>query len=118
MKRLTFSKTALREIDECLFLSGEEFGWAAATRYRSLIQAALKEIGENPNPVGSVAFEDYRARARIYHLRHCRKQAAVDGIMVKRPRHFVVYVEENEAILILRVLHDSMDLPNQDEEYL
>lgn len=115
MKRLIFSKTAIREIDDCLVLSGEEFGKAAAIRYRSLIQTALQEILENSSPLGSQEFEEYRPGARLYHLRHMRKKAAVEGVMVKRPRHFIIYVEEEDAIRVLRILHDSMDLPNQTE---
>ena len=117
MKRLIRSETVLREIDECLFLSGEEFGFAAAIRYRSLIQTALVEIASNPQPSGSREFEEYRPGARLYHLRHSRRKAAVDGMMVKRPRHFIAYVKKEDAILILRILHDSMDLPNQSDTF-
>ncbi len=54
--------------------------------------------------------KEFRPNAWIHHLRHNRKRAAVNGLVVKNPRHFVIYLEEPEAVRILRLLHDCMDI--------
>lgn len=48
---------------------------------------------------------------RLYHLRHCRKRAELEGLVVKLPRHFILYRSASIGrIQIIRVLHDSMDI--------
>ncbi len=74
---------------------------------------SVREIGKVPDLIGARRFEEFRPSAWIYHLRHSRKRAAVDGVVVKSPRHFVIYLEEPEAVQILRLLHDSMDIEAQ-----
>jgi len=54
---------------------------------------------------------------RIFHLRRCRKKAALNGLVVKEPRHFVLYrIKEPGGIEILRLLHDEMDIDQQAKE--
>ncbi|HCN79344.1 MAG TPA: hypothetical protein DIT13_19445, partial [Verrucomicrobiales bacterium] len=53
-------------------------------------------------------------KVRIYHLRHSRKAAPVGGLIVKNPRHFIVYrITSDRAIELLRVLHERMDFETQ-----
>lgn len=46
---------------------------------------------------------------RLYHLRHSRTRGTPD---VRRPRHFLIYRQENDVTIVLRLLHDAMDLPS------
>jgi toxin ParE1/3/4 len=57
--------------------------------------------------------ERFDGSVRKYHLKHSRKNAAVGGLIVKKPRHFIVYRVNGDTLEILRVLHDRMDLPRQ-----
>ncbi len=113
MRRIIWARPALADTGNCLVWSGERFGEQAASRYRHLIRTAVHEISKEPDRIGARRFEEFRPNAWIYHLRHSRKRAAVDGVVVKSPRHFVNYLEEPEAVRILRLLHDSMDIEAQ-----
>ena len=94
------------EID-CLEWSLERFGEKAAERYLNLIRVALGEICREPLIPGSRDFEG----VRLFDLRHSRMRAAVDGVVVGNPRHFIVYRVRGERTEALRLLHDSIDLP-------
>ena len=115
--RREISRQAQADVEECLLWSAESFGIPAARRYQKLIFVALEEIcqiGKSPNSGFRLGIPP---EFQFYHLRHSRKKAAIDGIIVKTPRHFVVYrVGENEVIQIIRILHDSMDITAQLEE--
>jgi toxin ParE1/3/4 len=84
----------------------EFFGSSAKERYARLINVALEEITKDPLLRGSREAHG----VRLYHLRHSKKNAAVDGISVKNPRHFVAYRVSGEVIEVLRLLHDSRDI--------
>lgn len=109
MKRLTYSTEALNDITKCLRLSAVEFGKLAATRYEVLFEVAGKQISEDPFLLGSVGLDEFHSGARCFHLRFVRKEAAVDGLIVKHPRHLIVYLEGPDSIKVLRVLHERTD---------
>lgn len=115
--KLEISLQAHADVEECLFWSAKSFGIPAARRYQKLIFVALEEIcqtGKSPNSGFRLGIPP---ELQFYHLRHSRKKAAIEGIVVKRPRHFVVYRRgEDEVIQIIRILHDSMDITKQLEE--
>ena len=113
MRQIIWAGPALADTENCLVWSGERFGGQAASRYRHLIRTAVHEISKEPALIGARCFEEFRPNAWLYHLRHSRKRAAVDGIILKSPRHFILYLEEPEAIRILRLLHDSMNIEGQ-----
>ncbi|MEM7147490.1 MAG: type II toxin-antitoxin system RelE/ParE family toxin [Verrucomicrobiota bacterium] len=110
---MTFSQTedATQDIEEALLWSAEHFGRAAARRYRSLIATAILEIVANPDLAGSRNVHGLPCGIKIYHIRHSKTRAAVDGLIVKRPRHFIAYrLLDSQMVEIVRVLHDSMDI--------
>jgi plasmid stabilization system protein ParE len=82
----------------------------AARRYQGLVKIAVLMISADPLLAGSKQLGEVEQRIRLYHLRHSRNFAAVGNIVVKRPRHFLAYQESKGEILILRLLHDRMDL--------
>lgn len=113
---LRYLPAARRDIKEALKWSDENFGQAAAQRYKQLIGVVLSEITANPELEHSYDLRGLQAGIRLYHLRHSRKRAAVDGQFVRNPRHFVAYTVRDGDTLIVRVLHDRMEIARQLEE--
>jgi toxin ParE1/3/4 len=108
---------AVEDLESCLLWSAESFGIPAAHRYRALLEVALLAILEDPELRGSKPIEGFDGKVKIYHLRHCRQAAPVGGLIVKNPRHFIVYrTMEAGAIELLRVLHERMDMGTQLQE--
>jgi len=102
----------------CLRWSYEQFGAVAAQRYRVLIQVAIMAILKDPQCSGSKAFPGKVDHVRLYHLRHSRNQAPVDGLIVKTLRHFLVYRHTDSKLAdsrleLLRLLHEKMDFETQ-----
>jgi toxin ParE1/3/4 len=115
--RLLRSAKALEDLEACLFWSAENFGIPAAHRYRVLLEVALLAILADPELRGSKRIEGFGGKVRAYHIRHCRKEAPVGGLIVKNPRHFIVYrISDAGSIELLRVLHDRMDFETQLKE--
>ena len=105
---------SVEDIESCLLWSAENFGIPAAHRYRVLLEVALLAIVEDPDLHGSKLIEGFDDKVRLYHLRHSRKVASVGGLIVKNPRHFIVYrATDDGAIELLRVLHERMDFDTQ-----
>lgn len=105
---------AVEDIESCLLWSAENFGIPAARRYRVLLEVALLAILEYPELRGSKLVEVFDGKVRTYHLRHSRKDAPVGGLIVKNPRHIIVYRTVGDGpIELLRVLHERMDFETQ-----
>ena len=115
---LRYFPAARKDIKEVLKWSAENFGQAAAQRYKKLIGVALAEIAENPKLDHSYELRGLQAGIRLYHLRHSRKRAPVDGQMVRNPRHFVAYAVHDRDTVIVRVMHDQMEIVEQLKEEL
>jgi toxin ParE1/3/4 len=87
----------------------ERFGAGVRARYERLINAAFRDLCENPARPGVKSRAGLPAHVRLYHIRYSRERVAKRG-RVARPRHLIVFRADDEWIEILRVLHDSMDL--------
>ena len=109
MKPLRRSAEAIADIEDCLLLSLTDFGELAAERYAELLSVALEDIQENPDLIGSSEYDEF-PHIRSVHLRYFRDKAKIDGVAVKKPRHFVVYSELEEEIVVIRVLHERMQV--------
>jgi plasmid stabilization system protein ParE len=81
---------AASRIDEILFESARRWGIDAAARYHRLILAAMAEIGDRPDLVGSREIPRV-AGPRTYHLRSARRLVE-PAARVAEPRHLVVTV--------------------------
>jgi len=91
--------------------SGATFGLAARPRYKALVLAALSDIVQDWQRIGSVKRDDLGVGWRVYHLRHSRRRASTRSHMVQSPRHIIVYrLTDSDTVTVLRVLHESMDL--------
>ncbi|MGO1307339.1 MAG: type II toxin-antitoxin system RelE/ParE family toxin [Microbacterium gubbeenense] len=102
---LRITATAAKDIAQAVTRSRADFGKEAARRYESLITETLINIASAPHGAGSHTVSAIRRGLLIRHL------ASSNRSRVKHPRHIVAYLVENDAVHILRVLHESMDLP-------
>jgi len=97
------------EIEQALDHSAQEFGDAARDRYEALVFAAISDVAENPNRVGSRTRPQFGRNARAWHLRLSRARARTPTGTVKNPRHFVIYYMKDGVVFIIRLLHDASD---------
>lgn len=108
------SRAAISDVADALLWSEDNFGSAAARRYRALVAAALDDVAEDPVRVGSVERPEIGVGVRTWHLRLSR-QGAAEGA-VKRPRHLLLYrIESDDMVAIGRLLHDRMDIERNVE---
>jgi toxin ParE1/3/4 len=109
LTEVRLAPAAARDLASIVKWTRKEFGAAATLRYRTLIEQALIDIGENPERAGSMQREGVLPlSSRLYSLALSRKN--VKGRGVTDPRHFLVYQIKPEFVWILRILHDSRDL--------
>jgi toxin ParE1/3/4 len=108
-RRIILAPVASLDISDALRWSERRFGAEAAQRYRELMRQALRDIGSDPERLGSKARPDLLiAGARTYHIAFSRRRSA--GATVKDPRHFLLYRQCGDAVEVARVLYDSRDL--------
>jgi toxin ParE1/3/4 len=112
MARLRLTGPAKRDIASILDWNAEHFGDAGRRRYEALIETALRDVATEPLRRGSRELPPAFGQGyRMHHLRLSRDRARTAGSGVGVPRHLLVYrVVPPEMVVILRVLHDSMDL--------
>jgi toxin ParE1/3/4 len=111
MAGLRLTEPAERDIADLLDWSEETFGLAARRRYEALVAAALSDLVQDWRRSGSVKRDDLCAGWRLYHIRHSRERARTPDGIVHSPRHVVAYrLEDGDTVIVLRVLHGSMDL--------
>jgi toxin ParE1/3/4 len=107
VRRLRLSIAAERDLTIIFAASEQQFGEVVADRYRRLVSAALRDLREDSLRAGVKPFGNGIA---LYHLRHSRRRSQ-PGRNVARPRHLLTFRIIDGGIVILRVLHDAMDLP-------
>lgn len=103
MKTIIIASPARRDIDRLLVSSRKSFGEAAADRYRSLILRGLMMIRDAPSGPKAHPLKITRPGVLSLHLRAVPSQ-------VRRPRHQLVYTVKSQTVVVLRVLHDRMDI--------
>ena len=107
-RRVILSPAARHDIRDILLWSLDNFGAAAAARYRALLIQALRDIETNPTRPGSQPRPELAEGARTYHLAFSR--GSVQGKPLKAPRHFILYRLGTAGLAVARILHDSRDL--------
>jgi toxin ParE1/3/4 len=112
MARLRLTGPAVQDIASILDWSAGHFGDASRRRYEALIETALRDVADEPGRPGSRELpEAFGPGRRVYHLRLSRDRVRMSGGRVDAPRHMLVYrTIPPETVVILRVLHDAMDL--------
>lgn len=109
MARYRLAPLAAADIAGILQWSRARFGAATARRYGALLVAAMRDVASDPNRPGSTTQPELSRGARSWHVRLSRSHSTAGA--VQHPRHVVIYRADGDGVVILRVLHDSMDLP-------
>ncbi|BCD87053.1 plasmid stabilization protein ParE [Pseudomonas solani] len=110
MARYRLSKAAQADILDILAWTDEQFGEIARQRYQALIVAGLRDVASAPNQAGSAERPELGDGVRSWHLRLSRERGRTASGIVRNPRHFLIYRQEADRIVIDRVLHDAMEL--------
>ena len=114
MARLRIALPAAHDIAALLDWSDERFGAAGRRRYERLVETALRDIASDPERHGSREQPELGPGRRVYHLRQSRERARTSDGIVRSPRHILVYRPvKPDLVVVLRVLHDAMDLVRQ-----
>jgi toxin ParE1/3/4 len=77
------------------------FGEGQASTYAETMALAIEALAERPDVLGARARDDIQPGIQTLHV---ARQA-------RAGRHFVVFLVAGSVIDVLRLLHDSMDLP-------
>lgn len=103
--RVRLTAAAEADFRNILHWTREQFGETQARVYADTLTAAVEALAESPYIAGARERNDIAKGLRILHV-------ARGG---RRGRHFVLYRAVSQAeppiVEVLRLLHDSMDLP-------
>jgi toxin ParE1/3/4 len=110
VRRLELTHSAEDDLVGIFDRSAEAFGARARRRYEALVATALRDLTAHPSCAGSLDRPELGRGVRTYHLRYCRARGKASGAQVRNHRHLLAYEFDDERILVLRVLHDAMDL--------
>lgn len=113
---LLYFPAARVDIKNTLKWSAENFGELASERYKRLLGVAIAEIASNPELPHSYPVRGLPTGIRLYHLKHSRTRAAFKGQVVRSPRHFVAYTVVGGDTVIVRVLHERMEIASRLKE--
>lgn len=85
-------------------------GWGVAgrDRYAALLIAAMQDVADEPDRIGSQRVE---GEVRLYHTRHSKRRVADPPGSVRRPRHLLVYERAPDGVIdILGLFYDGIPL--------
>ena len=101
MTKLVISASARRDIAGALQHSGKRWGEKQRRHYRLLIENALGDLLDSPEPPASRARDEIRLGIRTFHIARRGHPA----------RHLIVYRVASDGIIqVIRLLHDAMEL--------
>lgn len=104
MVKVDVARAARADLTEILWTSFDRWGEEGKARYESLLEAAIQELGANPEHLMSKDCGDLAPRLRSFHLRHVGRDYGV-----KAPVHVIYYRKARSSIVIVRVLHERME---------
>lgn len=110
--RIEVAPEARKDIAAILRTSEHNFGKAARSRYRRLIQAAFAELQDNPSQAYVSKSTSLPVGLGLLHLRNARNSGEVTN-----PRHYVVFRVVGETVQIFRVIHDAMNVAERLRDY-
>jgi toxin ParE1/3/4 len=94
---ISLGQAAEQDFSNIVDWTAATFGPRQAERYADLVLAAFDAILDNPLTGQSRARREIGAGLRTLYL-------------ARPARHFILYRIEAQTILVLRILHDSMEL--------
>jgi toxin ParE1/3/4 len=108
--RFRVSKLAQSDLARILTASESRWGAEGRRRYAALIEAAMRQVGDEPEGVATRDRNALHRGTRSLHLKYVR--AGSSEAKVKNPVHILYYRSVHpELVEIIRVLHERMD-PN------
>ena len=96
---LELTQLAARDYEHILDYTWQTWGEGQYRRYRDRLRRGMATIAEFPLPVRSKAREDLFPGARTYPT----------------GRHHLVYFISDQSVILVRILHQQMDLPRHLE---
>jgi toxin ParE1/3/4 len=97
---LRLSGAAEADYRHILHYTAERFGQRQSDEYATLLQEALAALLTGPDVIGSLARDEIQPGLRSLHISR----------RGRRGRHLIFYRAADDIIVVLRILHDSMDL--------
>ena len=94
---VVLTKDADADIDKIILWTEQHFGPHQAAKYHERIADGLEKLSRNPLGSPSKARDGFGREYRSLHLG-------------KRSRHILVFRIDGRRVVIVRILHDSMDL--------
>jgi toxin ParE1/3/4 len=105
--RFRVSKLAQSDLARILATSKSRWGLEGRRRYAALIEAAMRQVADEPEGAATRDRNALHSGTRSLHLRHVR---ASSSEKVKNPAHILYYRSiRPEVVEIIRVLHERMD---------
>jgi len=102
--KVAVAREARADLTEILWTSFDRWGEEGKARYESLLEAAMQELGANPEHLRSKDCRELAPRIRSVHLRHVGRDHGV-----RAPVHVIYYRRTRSSIVIVRVLHERME---------
>jgi toxin ParE1/3/4 len=106
-----FTLKALEDLSSIQAWTQARFGDVTSLHYDELLEHALADLLDEPTRLGVKTHAELPQGVFLYHLRFSRLKMKPGAI--EKPRHLIVFRVSTAALTVLRVLHDSMDLPAQ-----
>jgi toxin ParE1/3/4 len=104
MARFRISGPARGDLEHILATSLERWGEAGRARYAALLATAMRAIARNPEGSAPRGRAELSPGVRSFHIRAARGAAGV-----KDPVHVIFYRVADDAIEVIRVLHERME---------
>jgi len=106
--RFRVSKLAQFDLARILAASESRWGPEGRRRYATLIEAAMRQVADEPEGAATRERNVLQSGTRSLHLRHVRADSS--EAKVKSPVHILYYRSVHpELVEIIRVLHERMD---------
>ena len=96
--QVLYRPAALADLDQIHDATREMWGLAQAEHYLSQLRAAVERVVQHPRS------------GRVYDV------AATEYRAVSSGRHLIFYRLEPDTIVVVRILHDRMDMPSRLSE--
>ncbi|MGB4779409.1 type II toxin-antitoxin system RelE/ParE family toxin [Microbacterium sp.] len=104
---------ARTDIRDILIWSHARFGAKVREGYEELIFTAFEDIASDPGGAGVHVRSDLGDGVATWHLALSRDHVDSGVRTIVSPRHLVIFTVKGERVLILRLLHEAMNLPEQ-----
>lgn len=107
MPLLRLSHAARTDIVNILAWSQANFGDDARHRYEALIAAGIRQVVKAPGGPGVRERPELGPGVQSWHLRQSKHDGPRE-MLVRHPRHVLIFRQDGDVVVIGRILHESM----------